>query len=154
LDKQAANQLILAINELNRRLGMMGANQRPGWMRDGDSNARYGGTDSSGEKLLDKMREQRKVFDDTTKVQTRFMRTMAEGVPIIGNIVKVIGKQTEDLKMSMRGQSDAYKNAALATEEYAYRGRIVTIFILFIKPYPMFKRKRQILQRLSKIEQV
>jgi len=121
LDKQAANQLILAINELNRRLGMMGANQRPGWMRDGDSNARYGGTDSSGEKLLDKMREQRKVFDDTTKVQTRFMRTMAEGVPIIGNIVKVIGKQTEDLKMSMRGQSDAYKNAALATEEYAYR---------------------------------
>lgn len=103
----------------------MASNQRPGFIRDGESNARFGGDrdgeSNDGQQLLRSIEKNKKVYEDATKSQTKFFRTMAEGVPVVGSLVKVINKGQKDLQDSMSGQSEAYKDAAKATYEYTKR---------------------------------
>jgi len=105
-DKELHNVLLKLIDDIK------GTNNT--FRRDTSSSA------SDGDPI-DKIKRLSKVYDDTIKVNKRVTRTMAEGIPIIGSLVKAMKKGTKELDISLRGTSDAYKSAAKATNEYTYR---------------------------------
>jgi len=137
LDQQTSKALLEAIDKLNRRIGT----SSKGFVRSNKFNRIGASVEDSTEEYIDSLEKQRKIFEHMTRTNTKLWKTMAEGVPIIGSLVNAVRENKKRLEKEIVNQSEAFKNAALATEEYTRRSGVNS------------KELKKIHEALSKVEQ-